>query len=376
MEKSMKPILVIDDEEMYRNTISSLLRQSGYAVVEANDGEKGLDIVQNQPVELIISDVMMENLDGFGFIERVRMDPATSTIPFIFVTGLSDKKTMRKGMTLGADDFLVKPFTGAELLAAVESRLAKQKETHVESERKLAQLRLSISLAMPHEIRTPLASIIGFAEILRDEGEKLAGSEVVQCGALLHKSGKRLQRLVENFVSFSQIEVISANADKVRLLRQAPPSESALVARIVGTTRAELYARRDDLHMDMSERQVAVSEEHFKKICEELLDNAFKFSAAGTKVSMTSIVENDELKMTISDQGRGMTMEQIASMGAYLQFERKFHEQQGSGLGLTIANRLTELYGGRIEFDTNSGQGLTVHVYLPASVSTTMAKEN
>lgn len=376
MEKSMKPILVIDDEEMYRATITSLLRQSGYAVVEADDGEKGLDIVQNHPVELIISDVMMENLDGFGFIERVRMDPATSTIPFIFVTGLSDKKTMRKGMTLGADDFLVKPFTGAELLAAVESRLAKHKETHVESERKLAQLRSSISLAMPHEIRTPLANIIGFAEILRDEGEKLAGSEVVQCGALLHKSGKRLQRLVENFVSFSQIEVISADAEKVRMVRQSPPSESALVARIAGTTRADLYARRDDLQMDMSERQVAVSEEHFQKICEELLDNAFKFSAAGTKVSMTSIVENNELKMTISDQGRGMTVEQIASMGAYLQFERRFHEQQGSGLGLTIAKRLTELYGGRMEFDTSSGQGLTVHVYLPASASTTLAKEN
>ena len=162
----MKPILVIDDEEMYRNTISSVLRQSGYQVVEAEDGEKGLDILQNQPVELIISDVMMENLDGFGFIERVRMDPATSTIPFIFVTGLSDKKTMRKGMTLGADDFLVKPFTGAELVAAVDSRLAKHKEGHSESERKLAQLRSSISLAMPHEIRTPLNSIIGFTELL------------------------------------------------------------------------------------------------------------------------------------------------------------------------------------------------------------------
>ena len=367
MEKSMKPILVIDDEEMYRNTISSVLRQSGYQVVEAEDGEKGLDILQNQPVELIISDVMMENLDGFGFIERVRMDPATSTIPFIFVTGLSDKKTMRKGMTLGADVFLVKPFTGAELVAAVDSRLAKHKEGHSESERKLAQLRSSISLAMPHEIRTPLASIIGFAEILRDEGDKLAGSEVVQCGALLHKSGKRLQKLVENFVSFSQIEVISANAEKVRMLRRSPPLESALVARIVGATKADLFGRRNDLHMDLSERSVAVSEEHFTKIIEELLDNAFKFSQAGTRVTVTSVVENNRLVFSFSDCGRGMTLEQIANVGAYLQFDRKFHEQQGAGLGVAIAKRLTELYDGKMEFDNSSGQGLTVRVYLPIS---------
>lgn len=208
----MKPILVIDDEEMYRATISAILRQSGYMVLEAENGEQGLEIVQQRPVELVISDVMMEKLDGFGFIERVRMDPATSTLPFIFVTGLSDKETMRKGMTLGADDFLVKPFTGAELVAAVEARLARHKEAVGESERKLAQLRSSISLAMPHEIRTPLASIIGFAEILRDEGDRLTGSEVVQCGTLLYKSGKRLQRMVENFVSYSQLEVISADA--------------------------------------------------------------------------------------------------------------------------------------------------------------------
>lgn len=376
MEKNMKPILVIDDEEMYRSTISSVLRQSGYSVLEANDGEKGLEIVQSQPVELIISDVMMDNLDGFGFIERVRMDPANSTIPFIFVTGLSDKGTMRKGMELGADDFLVKPFTGAELLTAVESRLAKHKETTDEAERKLSQLRSSISLAMPHEIRTPLASIIGFAEIFRDDGDKLSGAEVVQCGKLLHKAGKRLQRMVENFVCFSQIEVLSTDAEKLAFLKKSQPYQSTMRIRSVGRNKSELYGRSADLELKLSESQVAVSEDHFNKICDELLDNAFKFSAKGTEVSVTGIVDKNEFVLTISDRGRGMTLEQIASLGAYLQFGREFHEQQGAGLGLTIAKRLAELYGGRMEFDISSGQGLTVRVFLPVCVPTTMAKEN
>lgn len=376
MEKNMKPILVIDDEEMYRSTISSVLRQSGYAVLEADDGEKGLEIVQNQPVELIISDVMMDNLDGFGFIERVRMDPATSTIPFIFVTGLSDKKTMRKGMTLGADDFLVKPFTGDELLAAVESRLSKHKEGTHEAERKLSQLRSSISLAMPHEIRTPLASILGFAEIFRDDGDKLSGPEIVQCGKLLHKAGKRLQRLVENFVNFTQIEVIAADTEKLAFLKKSQPSESTMRIRSIGRNKAELYGRLADLDLKLSESQVAVSEEHFNKICDELLDNAFKFSGKDTKVSVTGIVDKNEFVLTISDRGWGMTPEQISSLGAYLQFDRTFHEQQGAGLGLTIAKRLTELYGGRMEFDAASGLGLTVRVHLPVSVGTTITKEN
>jgi signal transduction histidine kinase len=366
MEKSMKPILVIDDEEMYRTTISSILRQSGYAVLSAENGEQGLEIVQQQPLALIISDVMMGKLDGFGFIERVRMDPATSTIPFIFMTGLSDKETMRKGMTLGADDFLVKPFTGAELVAAVESRLRKRQDATDDADRKLSQLRSSISLAMPHEIRTPLASIIGFAEILRDDGDKLTGSEIVQWGTLLHKAGKRLQRMVENFVNFTQIEAMAANAEKMALLKAYQPVESVMIIRNVSHKKAEAYGRLGDLELDLSESHIAVSEEHFSKICDELLDNAFKFSGAGTKVSVTSIVEKNELVLIVSDRGRGMTLEQIASSGAFLQFDRKFHEQQGSGLGLTIAKRLSELYGGRIEFESSSGQGLTVRVQLPA----------
>lgn len=372
----MKPILVIDDEEMYRKTISGVLRQSGYAVLEADDGEKGLEIVQHQPVELIISDVMMDNLDGFGFIERVRMDPATSTIPLIFVTGLSDKETMRKGMTLGADDFLVKPFTGSELLAAVEARLAKQREASEEAGRRLSQLRSSISLAMPHEIRTPLASIIGFAEILRDDGGTLTGAEVVQCGALLHKAGKRLQRLVENVVNFTQIEVIATDPEKMALMKKSQPSESAMIIRTISRKNADAYGRLTDLELDLSKSEVAVSEVHCIKICDELIDNAFKFSLAGTKVSVSSIVDKNELKLTVSDHGRGMTPAQIAGMGAYLQFGRAFHEQQGSGLGLAIAKRLAELYGGRMEFDISSGEGLTVQVFLPLSAHTTIEKKN
>ncbi len=376
MEKVMKPVLVIDDEEMYRSTISGILRQAGYVVLEAENGEKGLEIVQQQHVELVIADVMMDKLDGFGFIERLRMDPATSTTPLIFVTGLSDKETMRKGMTLGADDFLVKPFTGAELLAAVESRLAKQKEAADEAERKLSQLRSSINLAIPHEIRTPLANIIGFAEILRDDGDKLTGPEITQCGALLYKAGKRLQRLVENVVNYTQIEVLSADAEKKAFLKHSRTSESDLIIRSVGRNKAVIHGRLADLELRLSESPVAVSEEHLKKICDELIDNAFKFSAAGTKVSVSSTVDKNELMLTISDCGRGMTQPQIASLGAYVQFDRKFHEQQGAGLGLAIARRLTELYSGRVECDNNSGQGLTVRVYLPTAVSTTMSEQN
>jgi signal transduction histidine kinase len=218
---------------------------------------------------------------------------------------------------------------------------------------------------MPHEIRTPLASIIGFAEILRDDGDKLTGPEVVQSGMLLHKAGKRLQTLLENFVVFAQIEVIAGDEEKLAYLRGSKLQETQMVIRCAGRKKAEQYWRLADLEYDISESQVAVSEVHFEKIFDELIDNAFKFSTAGTKVSVTSVVEKNDFVLVITDRGRGMTPEQIANLGAYVQFDRTSHEQQGTGLGLTIAKRLAELYGGRIEFDVSSGQGLTVRVHLP-----------
>lgn len=363
----MKPILVVDDEEMYRSTISAVLRLAGYTVLEAENGEKGVEIAQSQPLDLILSDVMMDKLDGFGLIERLRMDRATSTIPFIFLSGLSDKENVRKGMTLGADDFLAKPFTGDELLAAVESRLMKHREARDEAERKLSQLRSSINLAMPHEIRTPLASIIGFAEVIRDEGDKLTGPEIIQCGKLMHQAGKRLQRLVENFVTFSQIEAASMDPEKVALLKASSPAEASGILRTISRIKAESCGRLADLDVDSPKSNVAVSDVHFRKICEELIDNAFKFSPTGSKVSISSVVEGDDYVLTISDHGRGMTPDQMANLGAYLQFDRMIHEQQGTGLGLTIAKRLAELYGGRMEFDAAAGKGLTVRVHLPVS---------
>lgn len=363
----MKRILVVDDEEQYRRTVSTTLRQSGFFVFEARDGQEGSEIAQHHIPDLIISDVMMEKLDGFALLDKLRMDPATSTIPFIFMTGLSDKDSMRKGMTSGADDFLVKPFTGSDLLAAVESRLVRQKEMAEEAERKLKQLRSSISLSLPHEIRTPLSGILGFAEVLGDESSGLSSTEIAQCGKLIHKAARRMQRLLENFMIYAQIEMVASDQKRMLDLRGASTMTGIDLLELVSRKKAEQYDRMEDLTFGLSENQVAISESYLKKICEELLDNAFKFSEAGKKIAVRSSREDDQFVLSISDSGRGMTGEQIANLGAYMQFERRYHEQQGAGLGLIIAKRLIELHGGHLEFRTTEGGGLTVILRLPVT---------
>jgi len=361
----MKRVLVIDDDESYRQMVSSILKQSGFAVLDANNGNQGIELAQTHAFDLVICDVMMENLDGFGVLDRLRMDPATNTIPFIFMTGLSDKESMRKGMTLGADDFLVKPFTGEVLLSAVEARLTKHQELSDEAERKLTQLRTSISLALPHELRTPLTAILGFSDILADEKGTLSQAEIAHMGKAILRAGLGLQRVIENFLIYAQIEVIATDSKKVESLRKSQLSHCSELIEPLSRRKAESHKRLADLTLELSDGPVAVSAEYLTKIVEELLDNAFKFSEAGTSVHLTASTNKDDFVLSIQDQGRGMSAQQLADLGAYVQFERRFYEQKGTGLGLTIAKRLTELHGGKMEFELNESGGTNVLVYLP-----------
>ena len=115
----MKKILVIEDQIDVRENIDAILELEGYQVVMAEDGEIGVEMATLHQPDLILCDVMMPKLDGFGVVQALRQNPITSTIPLIFLTAKADRLSLRQGMDLGADDYLTKPFTLDELINAV-----------------------------------------------------------------------------------------------------------------------------------------------------------------------------------------------------------------------------------------------------------------
>lgn len=120
-----KKILVVEDEASIRLNLTLMLKGEGYELDSAENGRAGIEHAKSFAPDLIISDVMMPELDGFGMLDALRGDPRFADTPFIFLTALNDKTSMRRGMNLGADDFLNKPFTREELIDAVNSRLKK-----------------------------------------------------------------------------------------------------------------------------------------------------------------------------------------------------------------------------------------------------------
>lgn len=121
----MKKILIIEDNPEIRENTQEILELAGYQALTAENGKVGVDLASKEKPDLIICDIMMPELDGYGVLHILSKKPETSAIPFIFVTAKTERADIRKGMELGADDYLTKPFDDTELLSAIEARLKK-----------------------------------------------------------------------------------------------------------------------------------------------------------------------------------------------------------------------------------------------------------
>jgi two-component system, sensor histidine kinase and response regulator len=368
----MPTILVVDDDASLRSVVSLALESEGYEVLEAADGAQGVQIACAHSPDLILCDVRMDGMDGYRMLAVLRQHSLTASIPFILMTGHSDSRGMRHGMELGADDYLAKPFGAGELAAAVAARLKKQQTVREHAEKKLADLRANISLALPHELLTPLNGIMGFAELLISDPAGLSSEEVMSMSMAIRDSADRLHHVIGNILVFVQLEL--REAEQPGPMGQENTLDLMQAVRRVLQERAALRSRAGDVNMELGEATAAISEDYFGKIVGELADNAFKFSDPSTPVQVRLVTQNGHCLLEISDRGRGMKPDHVAQVGAYMQLERRFYEQQGSGLGLAIAKRLTELHGGELSIASVPGEGTTVEVRLPRKIASGPAR--
>lgn len=363
----MSKILVIDDEAWLREMILLALQQHGFEVIEAANSDDGIAAAREKLPDLILCDVNMDKAGaGYTTLSKLREDPSTATIPFILMTGLADAAGMRHGMALGADDYLPKPFKIDELYAAVDARLRKVRTVREEAERKFSNLRNQITMMLPHEMRTPLNGIISNAELLATTVEMpLSPAEIAEMGREISESGQRLERLIENFLVYAQLQIVAADPTTVKALREAITEDPQDVIRNIAVGQGDRTGRVADLAVKVSGAAPAIAEEYFKRIVTELVQNAFKFSNAGSPVRVECHSSRDQFEFSVRDHGRGFSTEQIRRIGAYVQFDRKMQDVEGLGLGLAIAKKLAELHGGSLDIESGAEGGSTVTLKLP-----------
>jgi two-component system sensor histidine kinase/response regulator len=365
----MSKILVIEDEHSLREDILDILTYEHFQVIGCQNGLEGVKAARNKLPDLIICDVMMPELDGYGVLMEVRSDPATANIPLIFLTAKTSRADMRRGMELGADDYLTKPFTHQELTSAVKTRLEKQANIMQEYHRNMESLRENVIRALPHELRTPLTGIMGYSRMLMEDADTIDAKQIFQMAHGIDKAARRMHRLTENYLLYAQIEIILTDRERLSSIRQnSIDNGRPYVTKAIQQKAAE-YERSQDVDYECEPTALPISGESLDKIVVELMDNALKFSESGTPIIVRGVCQTKYFDLSITNLGRGMSADQIASIGAYMQFERRIYEQTGVGLGLIIAKRLTEIHGGSLEITSNPNSETTILLKLPLANS-------
>ncbi|MDX2231268.1 MAG: response regulator [Leptolyngbyaceae cyanobacterium bins.349] len=365
----MKRILVIDDDPLVRESLHDVLESYGFAALTANNGRTGLQLAAEKQPDLILCDVQMPELDGYAVLQALRAHPTLNTTPFVFLTARSDYSDLRQGMNLGADDYLPKPCGVDELLVVLNNRLQKHDVLQAQSRQQLDSLRSNIALSLPHEFRTPLAGILTSVELLRlvVDGSENA-TEVIEIADTIQTAAQRLHRLIQNFLLYSKLEVAVRDPAYKLSLTDEMVCEPLYTITTVTATLAAQYQRSADLQVALQNTPIAFSHFDLEKVMTEVLDNAFKFSMPQTPVTVTSEIQADHYHIQVINHGRGMTADQIAHLGGYMQFNRHLYEQQGVGLGLAIAQRLLELREGRLTIESIPNHTTTVSIVLPCAI--------
>lgn len=354
----MDKILVVEDEADLFEELLDLLKYERYQVRGARSGEEAWELLQEDPPDLVLCNIrLQQGLDGYALLERLRNEPALTAIPFVFLTARSASDDIRRAMNLGADDYLIKPVRSLELLDTIRARIRRYRALR-NFHRESASLHRQVLLHyFPHEIFTPLNALLGVARVLRRHYPKLLPDRLQQLSDILMRNGLRLFHLLQNQLLYMEIDAWEQDGMPPSL--RDSPHEVVSLSQITAMARerAEFYGRQADLTLKLVPAGVIMLEKHFQVVVRELIDNAFKFSPAGTPVLVSSrLLDDSRLQIRVVDGGIGLSPEQIEQIGAYIQFNRQSQEQQGLGLGLMLTRRLMQLYGYTLEIDSTPGR--------------------
>lgn len=359
-------ILLVDDDLALLEAVTDLLDVSNFHVLTATDGESALAMMDDYTPDLIISDITMPGMDGYQFFDAVRQNPAWITIPFIFLTARGQQTDIRTGYSLGADDYLVKPFEPDDLIIKVEARLKRVRAIRAATRQEVDNMKQQLITIFSHELRTPLTCIYGYANLLQEDHDSMDDRTVTQMLDEVADGAERLVRLVENLMLLVRMDSgvvgmeISRYGVKVEL--------SPLLKRVVELFQPIAAMRNVDIDLQISgDPIVSGMKNYLENVMKNLVDNGIKFCKHGRgHVQIKLETDGDQAILTVSDDGIGIAEADYERIFVrFEQINRHEMEQQGVGLGLTLAKNLVEFHGGSIELQSEVDRGSTFCVHLP-----------
>ncbi|RPI36759.1 MAG: response regulator [Nitrospiraceae bacterium] len=345
-------ILIVDDTIDTVELLRKRLRSEGYETSEAYDGEECLIRVDEVSPDLIILDVMMPKLNGYEVCKRLKSDENTKYIPVLMLTAKSEVSDKIKGLDIGADDYLAKPFDYKELSARVRS-LLKIKAAH----EKLAEEGKSEALdqmmdEVAHEVRNPLVSIGGFARRVYESLPE--GNLNKKYMEMILEDVARLENIVKQL-----IEIKSTSLSYLE-----PANINAVIMKALDAMDRELEENAINVETQFmdSPPMIPVDKEQLQKAVSNIIKNALEAMSGETRIlNITSRLLENHIEIGIADTGRGISRDKIKHI-----FDPLFTSKIcGPGLGLPFALKIVQDHRGTISVESEPGKGSTFTIRLP-----------
>lgn len=343
----MSEILIIDDKNELREEIAEMLKNEGFDVIPILCRKHVLKQVIDSSHGFILSRALKLPTEDIEVWEQEKQKQKINSFVFLIVT---NKPETKNGSHQG------EVFSQPQLPNAINKMCPLSKEN--EFEEILKSIREKVIYSIPHEMYTPLHTILSFGEIIREAEANLSGDEISEIGEAIVKSANRLYVIIQKYLMYIDIETNGNNFAR-KEVQMTPEYFQNIIVNV-----AEKYNRLNDLVIEIDTLCLQIKEDWMCFAIRELVDNAFKFSDAGQKVIIKSKKTVKGCEIAIHDEGCGFPVGTIEKIDAFEQFDRKRCEQQGIGLGLCLSKKIIEKHDGKLRIESNPETGTSVHIGL------------
>ena len=361
-------ILIVDDVMSNVLLLKVLLTNEKFAIATANNGQQALEQVEKEHPDLVLLDVMMPDLSGFEVAQRLKSNPDTADIPIIFLTALNSTTDIVKGVQVGANDFISKPFNKEELIIRVTHQIslvaAKRiilKKTE-ELQRTIAG-RDKLYSVIAHDLRSPMGSIKMVLNmlILNLPVEKI-GTEMHELLTMANRTTEDVFSLLDNLLKWTKsqignLNVVYQDIDAVEVM----DSVIDVFNMIAGLKKITIREEKPE------KLPVCADIDMLKTVIRNLLSNAIKFSNENSEVLVKMEEQGDMVVVSVKDNGCGIDEEGQKKL---LHTDTHFstfgtNNEEGSGLGLLLCQDFVVKNGGKLWFTSKQGEGSTFYFSIP-----------
>lgn len=362
-------IMLVDDNDANIQLAASILKRNNYNLILAYGGEEALDILEDKSADLILLDVMMPDIDGYEVCKRLKENDNTKDIPVILLTALRKHESLVKGFSLGAIDYISKPFNKDELLARVKNHLDLKfsRDFIIEQNAKLDLLNQENKALLKitaHDLKSPLQGIYGLLDIIEinlRSGE-FDVNEILENIELSKKAALQAEKIIRDILDLNNLEngKLGLNNTNVNL--------NELLNRLIRNYNLKATNKNINLMFDsnIKNETIKIDEDKIYRIFDNLLSNALKFSDYNTNVYVKAFEEETFFKINIIDEGPGITDEDKTKL--FKKFVKLSNSPTGnetsSGLGLSIVKQFADLMGIEVNFKTEVGKGTEFFIII------------